>query len=402
MQAGRIASGGTGAKPRMSKWWQGVLLGGGVLLIAAGLGLVVNSGGSASGEGNAAFSLEPASKNVSLNSDVFSVDVKASNVNNLGAFDFTLTFDTSVLEYVSITDRHFLTSTGRTQSCLSPEADPRDPAHDVVANVNHNGALHFGCTTFGLVTGNGGTPGPGGDGVLATVSFRPKGRGQRGISFVGLDPDPPYPVRPPGPDIGYDNGDGTQTFLPDTGEFGRTGLANIEGASIDASASGASINVFDPSVDPEPTGVPATPTAVAHNGPPSDVQKTVQAVLGTPERTLPGSSGATGTTGGDAGVPQGRPVYDPVTGQQTGVIADDGTFIPIDRSRLSSSGGSGTGSSGRAGSATGGARGPNGAPIAGYGPEHHEHPWPARAGAALLILGVIATAGGAAARRREA
>ncbi|HET6614665.1 MAG TPA: hypothetical protein VFH62_02155, partial [Dehalococcoidia bacterium] len=55
---------------------------------------------------------------------------------------------------------------------------------------------------------------------------------------------------------------------------------------------------------------------------------------------------------------------------------------------------------GRAGQATG----PNGAPVAGYGPQSSESPsWPRSAGIALAALGLVSVgAGGAIRKRRDA
>jgi hypothetical protein len=110
----------------------------------------------------------------------FTVDVYASSVDTtepclpptfmqacgLGAYEFEVHFDPSVIKYVSMADGAFLTSTGRTIfSCFSrlPPAGPHDPA---------NGVLHYTCSTYNP-SGQVLPLGPEGSGVLATITFTP-------------------------------------------------------------------------------------------------------------------------------------------------------------------------------------------------------------------------------------
>jgi hypothetical protein len=95
------------------------------------------------------------------------VEVLASDVTNLAAFQFTLEYDPSILEYQAIKETAFLGSTGRTVQC----AEPLD---------EHTGAaakLHFACATLGAPVSLGGAAGPDGSGTLAEVTFSPKGGG---------------------------------------------------------------------------------------------------------------------------------------------------------------------------------------------------------------------------------
>jgi general secretion pathway protein D len=88
----------------------------------------------------------------------FSVNVVVDDVTNLGAFEFQLTYDPSVVELQDFKEGPFLGSSGRRVECLPPRSE--------------EGSLDFTCVTLGA------TPdGPTGSGVLATLTFQPVGAG---------------------------------------------------------------------------------------------------------------------------------------------------------------------------------------------------------------------------------
>ena len=95
--------------------------------------------------------VQPSDQNVSEGSD-FSVDISVDDVNNLGAFAFTLAFDPAIVAFVSIEEGPFLGSTGRTTSCIGP-----------TLTVD---TVHYTCLSLGAAP-----PGPSGSGVLASVTF---------------------------------------------------------------------------------------------------------------------------------------------------------------------------------------------------------------------------------------
>jgi hypothetical protein len=97
-------------------------------------------------------SIDPASQGV-LVGEFFTVDVRVGNVNNLGAYEFALEFDSDVVSYVFVSNGSFLGSSGRLVFCP-----------DAITDV---GKLRFGC-----VTSDGGTPGASGSGQLAQVVFQ--------------------------------------------------------------------------------------------------------------------------------------------------------------------------------------------------------------------------------------
>lgn len=82
----------------------------------------------------------------------FTVDIVVDMVTNLGAYEFTVAFDPSLVSYVGVTNGTFLGSTGRGANCLGPFPEA--------------GSVRFGCVTIGDEP-----DGPSGTGVLARVRF---------------------------------------------------------------------------------------------------------------------------------------------------------------------------------------------------------------------------------------
>ena len=97
--------------------------------------------------------VSPYSSSHELGSE-FTVEVRIDNANDIGAYQFKLSFDPSILQAVSVEDGGFLGSTGRSVSTMPPSID--------------NGA---GSITFGAYSTDGGTPGPSGSGTLSVVHF---------------------------------------------------------------------------------------------------------------------------------------------------------------------------------------------------------------------------------------
>ncbi|MBI2724496.1 MAG: hypothetical protein HYX50_05480 [Chloroflexi bacterium] len=367
----------------MRRTWR-LLVGSGAVMAVAGVTLALQAASPASGASTAQIGLAPATQNVRIDADPFRVDVKVFNAQNLGAYQFTLTFNTGVLEYAGLAKGSFLNSTGRTGTCFPDNAN----SADVVARANATGAVTFGCTTLGFADGNSGV-GPSGDGVLATLGFKPKGAGTSDLQFRGLDGPPGYEISPDG-----NNGE------PEYGQTGmtQTGICQGEGAdqrctedSIDVSEQNGVVQVYDPASGPEPTGVPATPTSIARRTN-TNLQATVQAALGTPERRITDGTPPAGTIGGSGNAGAGGTAG---TGSASG-----GSSSGAPRGSGSGSPGSGPGGS-VAGASSG--RSPAGAPVAGYGPQQQEaSPWWQRAAIALAAMGVLTVGAGFWQRRSEA
>ncbi len=95
--------------------------------------------------------INPASQGVSIGTDV-AVDIRAEDVSDLGAFDFTLVYNPTLLGFSNVTTGPFLASTGGTVNCVGPVVSP------TLATVQ------YACIMSGA-------PGVAGSGVLATVSL---------------------------------------------------------------------------------------------------------------------------------------------------------------------------------------------------------------------------------------
>jgi hypothetical protein len=347
---------------------QGVLLGGGALLALAGVALL-SGPGAASGQQAATLSIAPASQNVKAGSGAFNIEVRVSNVQNIGAYDLTLKFDPTLLEYVGAADQGFLASTGRSQTCYGFTASP--------ASVNADAAVHVGCGTNGLIDGGQGKPGPNGSATLAVVAFKPKNQlGEAALTLEGIGAGNAY--YPPRPD---EKKEGWQTSLSTVEVCSpcvEQNIAFTPGTGV--------VGIIDPQAA-TPTALPPTPTPKPRKTvSQDDFQATVAAAVGTP-RVLgtPNASGtpATGTVAGDSGV----------TG---GAGAAGGTGA--------AGRGAGLGASGLPEGVTIGPdgipRGPDGVPVTGYGPQPRErNPWWMRSGLLLLASGAVLATLGVSRRR---
>jgi len=355
----------------MSNRWQGVLLGGGALLVLSGAALLFGSG-MAAGQAGTSLSFAPAAQNIATGSGDFEININVSNVQNLGAYELTVIFDPNIIEYAGSSDNGYLASTGRQQSCFGFGLGPDQ--------VNGYKALHVGCATNGLISGGQGNPGPDGSGTLATVIFRPKNTGAANIVFEGLGNDAYY-VGAPDPEL-----------PAGAVEVGHTSLAFVEVCNPGCSeqdipfgyGTGA-VTVYQQG-QATPTALPRTPTPE----PPDDVsesdfRKTVAAAVGTPALLGTQDAGQTGTTTGTDGSGTGTSGG---SGSGSGAASGGGAVA-----------GSGNGSSGAG--TSGGAVGPDGAPIAGYGMEKSSpNPLWTWSGVGLLCVGALIMAWGAAVRRR--
>ena len=150
----------------MKRWlkvfWPIGMASGVLLLIAAGAWSVR---GTAQAD-TAVMKVAPASQTVDVSDGEFTVDIVVENVDNLAAFEFTLTFDPSILGLVGVEKGPFLGSTGRQVFCtqyIHYSPAPSVPTEDAVV---------FGCVT-GAPGAKDQKPGASGTGVVATVTFVP-------------------------------------------------------------------------------------------------------------------------------------------------------------------------------------------------------------------------------------
>jgi hypothetical protein len=113
-------------------------------------------------------SVNPQSNRVWGTGAVFAVDVVVSNVANLYGWQFTLYYDSSLLNGTSITEGSFLKSGGNTELLVSSLNDSYEATHGSATAV---------CTLLGNV------PGVNGGGTLATIKFTTKTLGNCLLTF---------------------------------------------------------------------------------------------------------------------------------------------------------------------------------------------------------------------------
>jgi len=134
----------------------------GVALLVAGM-----AGAALAQENQARVSVEPPAERPKVGGPDFNVNIVADDVANLAAFQFTLSYDPSIVRYVSVQGGDFLGSSGREQNCLEPRVGSGNPE-----------TLKFNCVTLGPPVSVGGKAGADGSGVLATITFSPVGGGE--------------------------------------------------------------------------------------------------------------------------------------------------------------------------------------------------------------------------------
>jgi hypothetical protein len=129
--------------------------------------LVACLAGAALAQGNQArMSAEPPEESLKEGGPEFKVNIVVDNVTNLAAFQFSLSYDPSIIQYVGVKEGSFLGSTGREPQCTEPRIEAGQPEK-----------LSFNCSTLGPPVSLKGTAGPDGSGVLAEITFSPVGGG---------------------------------------------------------------------------------------------------------------------------------------------------------------------------------------------------------------------------------
>ena len=116
----------------------------------------------------------PVAQTVAVGSDVV-VDVSVENVTSpdgLGAYEFAIVYDPSVLTFEDVADGPFLSSTGRTIFCPDPVFDRNGDG------VPDPGFVRWGCGTLGAQLA-----GPTGGGVLASLTFSTSCDGTSNLDF---------------------------------------------------------------------------------------------------------------------------------------------------------------------------------------------------------------------------
>jgi hypothetical protein len=132
--------------------------------LAASLGLALASPSSSTAQARPSMSLDPAQQRLAPG-ESFSIDILAENLEDLAAFQFTISFPPSDLEYRGIDLGPFLGATGRSVTTLPP-------------------LVEAGKVTYAAISANDG-PGSSGSGLLARIHL--SSLGSEGQFRIGLD-----------------------------------------------------------------------------------------------------------------------------------------------------------------------------------------------------------------------
>ena len=142
-----------------------------IALTIGTVGLVLQPSAEAGGP-QPVFRVSPSFQNVSVGGSV-EVDIVVENAPTFASYEFHLAFDPSVLAFVSVTGGgDILEDAGRDPLCLGP--DPSDLQNAIVS---------YACASTG------GSGGPFGSGVLATLTFRALCQGDADLAFVPVGKD---------------------------------------------------------------------------------------------------------------------------------------------------------------------------------------------------------------------
>ena len=161
--------------------------------------------------------IEPAHSAVSPG-ETFAIEVMIEGAKDLGAFQFELTYDPSIVRVQETALGDFLESTGRSVVPLGPQVD------------NVAGKVAFGAISFGV------GPGPDGRGTLAVVTLTARGEGGTALDLRDVQ-------------------------VLDTG--GSPQPVTVEGARLTVRGGAAPARTLTPTLAPSPLPTPTTTKAPA-------------------------------------------------------------------------------------------------------------------------------------------
>jgi hypothetical protein len=127
----------------------------GLFAVLAALLFLLPAGGAKAQDGGAVMRVVAPVEEIDASEDEIAIEVAADNVENLGAFQFVLTFDEELLDFKRAENSIFLTSTGREFGVCG-------------TTTIQDGAIRYSCTTLRLEP-----EGPDGSGTLVTLYFDP-------------------------------------------------------------------------------------------------------------------------------------------------------------------------------------------------------------------------------------
>lgn len=176
-----------GANPRSSPLSAAAFL---VAVLAAGSMLLLGQalpaeGGTLCAANTTTVCVVPATQSAMVGT-VVNADVVVDGVSNLGAFQFTVGYDPAILVLTTATLGSFISSSGRSASCLPP-------------NTSAPGVTRFVCVTLGAAP----PPGASGSGVLYSLQFSAIGGGSSSLALSNVIlTDPAAAVIPSGTEDG--------------------------------------------------------------------------------------------------------------------------------------------------------------------------------------------------------
>jgi len=150
----------------MKKGLNGISLGVKLCLVGVAVSAACVAGTVSAQGSQARMSVELPVEPVKEGGPDFKINIVADDVTNLAAFQFSLSYDSSIIKYVTVSPTTFLEGTGRSLRCPDPLVEGDNPQ-----------ILRFNCVTLGAPVSLGGPAGPDGFGPLAEVTFSPVGGG---------------------------------------------------------------------------------------------------------------------------------------------------------------------------------------------------------------------------------
>lgn len=208
---------------------------------------------------------------VSAGGGSFQVRVWADGVTNLGAYEWQIVYNSSVIELTAppesaITNGDFLGRSGRTVLCTPPILPPSQGLEP--------GNVRYSCGTTTALT----VPGPNGSGLLSTISFVPVASGDVSIEFVcGALADPN------GDPIGPNNVSACSTSITPTPGPSPTPTPTVPGGTPQPTATTPAGQTPAPTATsalPTATPVPQGPTPTPEPTPPPESAETVSLFSG--------------------------------------------------------------------------------------------------------------------------
>lgn len=339
--------------------WRGAA---GAVAVAALLALAGTAAVRSVHAAGALMHIDPPSQNVATDAASITVNVRISGANNVGSWEFAIGYNSALVELVDITEGPFLKSTGLPTTChRSADAAFLVASAKTALGTDTAAVAQYGCQITAEVNK---FTGPSGDGVLGTITLKPKKSGIANLVFVKRD-------------------------------LGSPGATTVDVESADGVVQ---VGVTGGALQPTPTANAANLTPVAL--PTREIDPFIHgadqqaASSNTSSNPRTNSSSTQSQPTPASGVAVDPSVYGPPA--PTGSVLASNTAPAADSGPLSGGGdlATGNGAQGEGGS---------GFPRAGYGPQSSgPDPWWRRSGVSLFVLGALLVIVGIERGRRRA